>query len=243
MPCRGLIVTGTDTHVGKTAVAAAIVRLLRNEQRKTGAYKPVVSGAVQTVAGPVWEDAAVLSAALGNEFPLERIAPQRFLLPLAPPVAAEKEERAVDSGLLSAGAEWWRARVDYLVVEGAGGLLSPVTATQSVADLARDLGFPLLIVARAGLGTINQTLLTCEAAERRGLSIAGIVLNQSQPAAAGDEVSVADNAREIAARTTAPLLGTLAFCPGADLLLDRTFRTIEWHRLMGSSLTERPPVS
>lgn len=204
----GLFVTGTDTGVGKTYLAALIARQLRSEGVSVGVYKPACSGSRVLPDGrQAWDDVEAHFEALGGLHPRERICPQCFRAPLAPPAAARAEGRTVDAPLLRTGADWWRGRVDALLVEGAGGLLSPLSDADAVADVACDLGFPLLIVARLGLGTINHTLLTLEAAERRGLMVAGVVLNR----APGDPSSLADetNPAELAARTRVPILGVL----------------------------------
>ncbi len=206
MTQSGLFVTGTDTNIGKTHVATLIVRALRANGHRVGAYKPVCSGAVLDSTGTAqWEDIERLRAALGVDWPDDAISPQRFLAPLAPPLAARAEGRTVDFGRLVSGIKWWRGKVDLLIVEGAGGLLAPVAETETAADLAQAIGFPLVIVARCGLGTINHTLLTVEAARRRGLSIAGVVLNQSHP---GDDRALAEaNAAEIETRGIVVVLG------------------------------------
>jgi dethiobiotin synthetase len=224
---RGLIITGTDTGVGKTFVAAQIIGALRERGIRVGAYKPVVSGCIAGAAGPVWDDLTRLQAALGGEVPIERIAPQRFLAPLAPPVAARLEGRAVDPILLRQGIEWWNDRVDIVMVEGAGGLLSPLTETETVADLACDLGFPLVVVARLSLGTINHTLLTLEAAACRRLSVAGIVLNEPAPADPDDR-SVETNETELKSRCRTPILATVRHSTMPDLLRKSPLFTIDW---------------
>jgi dethiobiotin synthetase len=238
MNLSGLFITGTDTNVGKTVVATAIVRQLRAEGVRVGAYKPAASGAVERPGrGRVWEDIEQLSQALGNAYPAERICPQRFAAPLAPPLAAAAEGRTVDSPLLRDGAMWWQGQVDFLVVEGAGGLLSPLSDADSVADLARDLALPLIVVARAGLGTINHTLLTLEAAQSRGLTIAGIVLNQ---AAAGDgDPSVESNPAELQKRTRVPVLAVCSFRESRDLRGEDAFRRINW-RAIAHAHSARP---
>lgn len=168
----GLFVTGTDTGVGKTFVACALLGALRARGLDVGAMKPVETGVGPE--GP--EDARRLREAAGAEDPLEEVCPQRFALPAAPSVAAEAEGRRVELGGLRAAFARLRARHDLLLVEGAGGLLVPLDARTSMADLAAELAFPLLVVARARLGTINHTLLTLEVARARGLPVAGVVV-------------------------------------------------------------------
>ncbi|MBS0262668.1 MAG: dethiobiotin synthase [Planctomycetes bacterium] len=232
MPPRGLIITGTDTGVGKTYIAAEILRAVRETGRRVGAYKPVVSGARQTPEGPVWDDIEILKEALGRKVPDEQVAPQRFLAPLAPPVAARLEGRSVDTALLRRGIEPWLEQADFIVVEGAGGLLSPLTETETLADVARDLKWPLLLVARLSLGTINHTLLTLEAAARRNLPVAGVVLNESVPADPHD-ISPTTNPPELQQRCAVPVLGVVRHNPAGGLLHESPLYKIAWWELAG----------
>ena len=238
-PLDGLFVTGTDTGVGKTYVAAAIIRALRRSGVSVGAYKPAVSGSRMEPAGLVWDDLIRLQAALEGSVPIERISPQRFAAPLAPPAAARLEGRTVDHALLRKGLEWWRDKAQVVVVEGAGGLLSPISSSDLVADLARDLGFPLVIVARLSLGTINHTLLTVEAARARGLAIAGIVLNQPVPPDPAD-ASVQSNPAELAARCDVPILAIVPHQPHTDLRPISPLSTIDWMALAHPESLVRP---
>jgi dethiobiotin synthetase len=226
---RGLFITGTDTGVGKTYIAAGVIAALRSRGIQVGAYKPVVSGSTAGPGGPVWDDLVRLQAALGGDVPIERIGPQRFQAPLAPPVAARLEGKRVDAGLLRSGIDWWRGRVEVVVVEGAGGFLSPVTETESIADLAVSFAFPLLVVARMSLGTINHTLLTLEAARARGLNVVGIVLNHSTPPDPGDR-SVESNPVELEKRCAVPILAILPHDSTAGLLRQSPLFTIDWMR-------------
>lgn len=205
---RGLFVTGTDTDVGKTWVTCLIASHLRAQSASVGVYKPACSGSQQENGHTYWADIRALSAATGDQFPTERICPQRFHAPLAPPVAASEEGQQVDAELLRRGIDWWNSEVENLLIEGVGGLLCPLTESEVVADLAKATGFPVLIVARAGLGTINHTLLTIEAAKARGLVVAGVVLNH----AAAESIEpdfVSSNAKQIADYGNVRVLG---FC-------------------------------
>jgi dethiobiotin synthetase len=171
----GVFVTGTDTGVGKTVVACALVRALRARGIDAGAMKPIETGVGPE--GPA--DAIALRAAAGERDPLADVCPQWFSLAAAPEVAARARGRAVD--LAAIDAAWLRlcARHEFLVIEGAGGLLVPITAQLSMADLAAHVELPLLVVARAALGTINHTRLTLTAATARGLRVAGVVINHA----------------------------------------------------------------
>lgn len=207
---RGIFVTGTDTNVGKTVVAAAIVSELIRRGVSTGAFKPAVSGSVETVAGPVWDDATQLMAALGGRFPIENVAPLRFRAPLAPPLAARLEGCRVEMSEIRCGIEFWRQNCGLLVVEGAGGILCPLTDTESYADFAQELQFSTIIVSRSGLGTINHTLMTLEICRSRGIPVLGVVLNDVNNSSNHDP-SAATNAAEIARRGNVDILATIPF--------------------------------
>mgnify|MGYP003390053207 CR=1 FL=1 len=202
---RGLFITGTDTGVGKTHIACEIVRELRTAGHRVGAFKPVCSGATLDAAGhPLWDDLERLRDALGRDVSDDQLCPQRFVAPLAPPVAARLEGQRIDLDAIQRGLDRWRTECDIVIVEGAGGLLCPVTEYQTMADLAAQFGFPVLIVARLGLGTINHTLLTVEVARQRGLPLAGIAFNEPLPATT--DASSATNAAEVAVRCDVPVV-------------------------------------
>jgi len=171
----GLFVVGTDTDVGKTAVATAIVRSLRAAGHRVGVYKPVASG----IASPADErgDPWRLWDAAGRPLTVEQVCPQSFAAAVAPPAAARVEGRAVDEALLRRGLDPWTPTSDVVVVEGAGGLFSPVGAATLVIDLARDFAWPLVLVDAARLGAIGLSLATIHAARGAGLRIAAVVLS------------------------------------------------------------------
>ncbi len=171
----GMFVTGTDTGVGKTVVACALVRALRARGIDAGAMKPIETGV--GAQGPTDAIALRLAAGLGD--PLGDVCPQHFALAAAPEVAARAEGRAVDLPAIDAAHARLRARREFLVVEGAGGLLVPIAQKLSMADLAQRMALPLLVVARAALGTINHTRLVLEAARARGLRVAGVVISHA----------------------------------------------------------------
>jgi dethiobiotin synthetase len=167
---RGLFVTGTDTGVGKTVVAASIVTTLRARGEHVRAFKPVVTGTDEP--DPVWPaDHELLARAAGME-PSD-VTPLTFAPAVSPHLAAELEGRAIEPAELVAHA---KALGEPLVAEGVGGLLVPLTTGYSVRDLAVDLGLPLVIAARPGLGTISHTLLTIEAARAAGLEVRCVVM-------------------------------------------------------------------
>ncbi|HEX3726001.1 MAG TPA: dethiobiotin synthase [Pirellulales bacterium] len=208
---RGLFITGTDTEIGKTYVAALIARALVGAGHRVGVYKPAASGCLMQGGSMMSEDALKLWEAAGSPGKLADVCPQLFAAPLAPHLAAAAEGRRIDPVLLRQGLDTWLDSSDVVLVEGAGGLMSPLGEEEFVADLAYDLGFPLVIVAGNRLGVINhvlQTLITAEAF-RNGLNVAGIVLNDLGPP--GADISVGQNADEIRRRAVAPLLAEVGW--------------------------------
>jgi dethiobiotin synthetase len=212
---RGLFVTATDTGVGKTEVACALIRGHRARGLDVAAMKPAQSGHDPAEAS----DAERLRAAAGDLDPAELVCPYAFAAPLAPAVAARVEGRSVSLDRILEAARALAARHAALVVEGAGGLLTPLTERHTYADLAMALALPVLVVARAGLGTVNHVALTCEALRTRALTVHGIVLNR--PSARGDP-SEPYNAAEIERLTGYRVLATLPFVPEVEAR-DRAF--------------------
>jgi len=245
-PARGLFVTGTDTDVGKTFVGAIIVRSLTRQGYRVGVYKPVASGC-EIVAGELQSaDALALWDAAGRPGPLSDVCPQRFAAPLAPNLAAEAEGRSVDPRLLRSGLELWTDRCDLVVVEGAGGLFSPISQSDFVVDLAKELAYPVIIVAANRLGTFNATILTIQAAERAGLQVAGVVLNTTERRP-GDP-SQASNAVELARclqllKSPVRLLGTVdAGAEQLDTLPCESGQTFSWEHLLAPRAATQPTV-
>jgi dethiobiotin synthetase len=210
---RGLFITGTDTGVGKTYVAAMIARALAAAGRRVGVYKPAASGCQrQADGGLISDDALALWNAAGRPGELERVCPQCFEAPLAPHLAAARESKRLDADLMRSGLDYWRQGSEIVLVEGSGGLMSPLGQTEYNGDLAAEFGFPLLIVARNVLGTISATLQTLVAATAfgEGLPVAGILLNHPSPPPP-DDLSVPLNRQELLARCVPPLLAEIAF--------------------------------
>src|ERR1017187_1611027 len=169
----GIFVTGTDTGMGKTHVTALILSELRRRGVRAAAFKPIACG----VGGR--HDAEIYAAIMNHEQPLDVINPVYLRYPLAPSVAAKRERKRIDLGLIVRAYKQLTARYAVVLVEGAGGLLVPIRDDYFVADLARKLKLPVLVVARLGLGTINHSLLTVRAARAMGLDVCGIVLNDT----------------------------------------------------------------
>ena len=165
----GIGVTGTDTGIGKTIVSRSIVAALRGSFARVAAMKPVESGGT--------EDAESLWRATGMLYPMKHVGPVSLAEPLAPLVAARRANTPVDLGVIDDAFERLCAESDAIVVEGAGGLLVPITEDESYATLFRRWRLDLVIVAPNRLGTVNHTLLTVRAAREFGIRIRAVVLN------------------------------------------------------------------
>ena len=169
---HGVFVTGTGTEVGKTVVAAVLARTLAAEGKTVAVFKPAATG-LDEEGEP---DHALLRRAAGSDQTDEEIAPYRYGPPASPHLAAEMAGEEIDSQRLIAGARAAATSADTLVCEGVGGLLVPLAPDYLVRDLSTDLGLPLVVAASPGLGTINHTLLTLEAARGAGLDVEYVVL-------------------------------------------------------------------
>ena len=177
MAGKGIFITGTDTGVGKTVAAAAIARLLRNRGIKVGVMKPVTSGCAGTNGICLSEDAELLAWGAGCDPADPDIAPYCLAAPLAPSVAAAMEGVRIDFGLIRDAFDRLAARHEFMIVEGAGGLMVPLAGGLMVADLIGRIAQPALVIARPDLGTVNHTVLTCFAAKQLGIEIRGVVIN------------------------------------------------------------------
>ena len=172
---RGLFVTGTDTEIGKTVVAAALTAALAADGVPVGAFKPAVTGLDDAPDGDKPHDHELLAACAGMA--PEAVAPYRFGPAVSPHLAAELAGAVIDAGTLVAAARAAAPDGRTLIAEGVGGLLVPLTLDGVlVRDLVVALGLPLVVVARPGLGTINHTMLTIEAARGAGIDVRGVVL-------------------------------------------------------------------
>ena len=210
-PPRGLFVTGTDTEIGKTYVGCLIVKSLCAAGYRVGVYKPSASDCVSDGKSLVSEDAVALWEASGKHGKLENVCPQTFKVALTPHLAAKAEGKRLDPELLRSGISKWADECDIVVVEGAGGLMTPISEDEFFADLAIDFEYPLVVVAPNVLGVINQSLQTMITAScfRDGMDVAGIVLNDSQ--SFDGDISIDSNEEEISQRSLAPVLGRVRY--------------------------------
>ncbi|HET7443108.1 MAG TPA: dethiobiotin synthase [Solirubrobacterales bacterium] len=181
----GIFVTGTGTEVGKTVVAAALAQTLAAEGKRVAVFKPCVTGLDESGE----TDHELLRRAAGSDQSDDAIAPYRYDPPASPHLAAALAAEEIDPERLRATARAAADGADCLVCEGVGGLLVPLSFGYSVRDLAADLGYPVVVAAGPGLGTINHTLLTIESARAAGLEVAAVVLTPWPPAPTDVEAS------------------------------------------------------
>lgn len=224
----GLLVTGTDTGVGKTLVTCALAVALVRRGFSISVWKPVETG--WTPSAESTSDAERLRRAAGSDEPLEAICPYRLKAPLAPSVAARLEGTVIDMEHL---VEHYRERArcaDLVLVEGAGGLLVPLDGRETYADLARTCGCHILIVAANRLGTINHTALTVRVATAEGLHTLGFVLNDvggAAPPAANEDASIATNRATIVELTGLRCLGEIPYDSDLPATPERAARHVD----------------
>lgn len=212
---RGIFVTGTDTEIGKTAIAAGLAAVLKNRGIRVGVMKPISAGGRA--------DANLLQRVTGQ--PLDTINPIALRDPLSPNIAAERENAEIDLALVFSAFDRLLQTRDCVIVEGVGGLLVPIADHILVADLALRLQLSLLIVARAALGTINHTLLTIEAARARGLSINGAIYNALSPGP--PDLSAQLSPGVVTRLSGIPSAGTIPYDPHVDVDAGRLGRMPE----------------
>ena len=213
MAGKGIFITGTDTGIGKTVAAAAIARLLRNRGIKVGIMKPVTSGCAGTKGRCLSEDAELLAWGAGCDPADPDIAPYCLAAPLAPSVAAAMEGVRIDFGHIRDAFDRLAARHEFMIVEGAGGLMVPLAGGLMVADLIGRIAQPALVIARPDLGTVNHTVLTCYAAKHLGIEIRGVIIN-NYPEAPDRAAESAPHL--IDSLSGAPLLGIFPHVEGED---------------------------
>jgi dethiobiotin synthetase len=216
---RGLFVTGTDTGVGKTFVSCVILRALRERGRRIGVYKPAETGCPRDESGALYgEDCVRLVKAAEAGQPLATVASALYPIPAAPLVSADAAGEAIDPDTLVRDARAVADAHEAVLVEGAGGLLVPIAAGFTFADLAERLGLPVLVVVGSKLGCLNHALLTLAELERRGLRVVGSVMNGIEPEGSSEFAHAVATHRETLARFTKVAdLGELPHAPEAEL--------------------------
>lgn len=208
---KGYFITGTDTGVGKTMVTATLAVALRRQGFKVGVMKPVETGCREEEGRLVPQDALFLRNVSGCIAPMELISPYNFPEPVAPTIAAELAGTSIDMNHIRSCYQKLLATHDIVLVEGAGGLLVPLTDTLTMQDIAVELKLPMFVVARNILGTINHTALTVTVARQRCF-VLGIILNNTDPLAPGDS-AVRTNEQALRRWGKAPLYCQLPYVP------------------------------
>lgn len=199
---HGCFIAGTDTGVGKTLVAGLLALALRASGKNVGVMKPCSAGDPPEHR----DDAEFLREMSGADDPMELVNPYHFAEALAPGVAAARAEREVSFEKIKSGYLKLASRHDVMIVEGAGGLLVPLSGKKTVVDLIAQLKIPVLLVGRLGLGTINHTLLSLNYLESRGIKILGYVLSQTTP---DKSLAAGLNPETLRRLTPHPLLGVV----------------------------------
>jgi dethiobiotin synthetase len=230
---KGFFITGTDTGVGKTIVAGAVVKALKFMGLKTGVMKPIETGCRREGGRLFPHDGIFLRRIAEIDDPVSLVTPCCFESPLSPMAAAEIDAYEVSVEGIKKAFRTMAAKYEAVVVEGIGGLMVPIGKDYYVAQLAAEIGLPLIIVARPGLGTINQTMLTLDHALRAGLQVAGIVINYSSP----PEYSLAEktNPGVLSRTASAPLIGTFPYLKevSGDIIAHTAREVLDLHVMKG----------
>ncbi len=211
MSARGLFVTGTDTGIGKTRVAATLMLRLRASGLRVAGFKPVAAGCRATPAGLRNDDAELLQRCASRPWPYATVNPYALEPPIAPHLAAAEAGVTLDIAPLRAAYAELAADADVVVVEGAGGWLVPLDDRRTLADLASTLGLDALLVVGIRLGCLNHALLSAASIAAHGVRLAGWVANLVDP----DAARVEGQLQTLAARLPAPCLGRLPHAPDA----------------------------
>ena len=210
---HGIFITGTDTGVGKTLVAAALALHLKKRGRSVGVMKPIETGC--SAGKEAWSDAARLRSIVESEEPLGAVCPYSFELPVAPLTAAQLSDQSINPDTIKKIYRLLSSRYECMVVEGVGGVHVPITKRNNVMDLVKQLRLAVVIVGRSGLGGINHALLTIEALRRKKIPMIALVLNRTEPVRSGlaraQERSTVEVLRKQAG---VPVLGPLPYESG-----------------------------
>lgn len=206
---KGFFVTGTDTGIGKTTVSCALLHAFAAKGKKVIGMKPIVAGS----ENGQWADVEQLLVASNVNVTHQQINPYAFDPAISPHLAAKQSGMEIDLSVIHHAYQQLSAKADLVIVEGAGGFLVPINDGQNGADLAKMLNLPVIMVVGMRLGCLNHALLTAQAIQAAGLTLAGWVANCIDP-----QISMAaENITTLEQRLDCPLLGTLPFCRETDI--------------------------
>ena len=211
-PPHGYFITGTDTGVGKTLVACALLHAFRAAGRRVAGMKPVAAGADLAAEGLLNADVQLLRAASSIDAPLALVNPYCFAPPIAPHIAAEEAGVTIDVARIREAFLQLAAAADTVIVEGVGGFCVPLNRNEDTAGLAQRLALPVILVVGMRLGCLNHALLTAGAIHGRGLRLGGWIANRIDPAMA----SAGENIRALTERLAAPLIADIGFAAAPD---------------------------
>jgi dethiobiotin synthetase len=211
---KGLFITGTDTGVGKTFVAAGLARCLRDRGLAPGVFKPVETGCPLRTGKRVPRDGSFLKFMARATEPIDEIVPYRLAAPLAPQVAAEQEGVRIQARRIQQSFRKIASRHPCTLVEGAGGILVPVTRKHTMVSLMEQCRLPVLLVSRTGLGTLNHTLLTLYYLAQQGIPTAGVVFNDPD---GQRDPSARSNPATLRRWSSVPILGSVPHRKGTRM--------------------------
>lgn len=211
---KGFFMAGTDTGVGKTIMAGAMIKALFFLGHRVGAMKPIESGCGREGNVLVPFDGMFLKQTAHMDEPVTLVTPCCLESPLAPLSASEIDKKDVDIAEIRRAFKGLSAKYGKMIVEGIGGLMVPVKRDYYVVDMAREFGLPLLLVSRPGLGTVNHTMLSIRCALKEGLEVAGVIINYSKP----PEESLAEktNPKLLAQICPVPIIGIFPYLSNLD---------------------------
>lgn len=198
-------IAGTDTGVGKTLIATALISRLVEAGQRVAAMKPVSAGCIRTSEGCLNDDVAQLRQAANVALPLDLINSYAFEPAIAPHIAAEQVGVEIDLARIEQAYRAIAAQADSVIVEGVGGFLAPLNRKQTAADMAQRLNLPVILVVGMRLGCLSHALLTVEAIQHRGITLAGWIANRIDP----DMLAFDANLVSLQARISAPLWGVV----------------------------------
>ncbi len=198
---KGFFITGTDTGVGKTIIAAAIIKALQASGVNVCGMKPVETGCSRVGTNLYPADGMFLKKVAMMEEPMHYVTPYCFENPVAPSLASEMEGCSISAATIMERFDVLLSKYHSVVVEGVGGILVPIKKDYFVLDLAGEMGLPLIVVTRPSIGTVNHTLLTVNYALKEGIKVSGIVVNFSRPS----EGTVAENTSHLVLQQMCPV--------------------------------------
>lgn len=206
---NGLFIAGTDTGVGKTLIAGAIAKILTESGQKVGVFKPIATGCSRHWEGLISCDTEFLANCANSELSLSTITPVGYITPAAPIVGAAQEGRPIDFESIATAYKDICENTDIVIVEGIGGVRTPLTAEFDLLDLVVEFGLPVVVIARLNAGTINHTLMTIDCIRAAELKVAGVIIN-------GYNATEATVAEETAGQV-------VSRCSGVDVLCSVPF--------------------